>query len=104
MGHYEERRGRGFHHHDALSSVAYGFLTTIHLITNKSAGGKNFAARQVPACPRACIPRGSPARGGTGNLGRATVPSTGLSIDRQTQAAPLVRSRRYKAAFVAQQD
>ena len=60
------RRGwGGFHRHATLCIAAYGFLVAARLAAGRSvAAKKTFVARQVPARPEDCIPRGSssPAR------------------------------------------
>ncbi len=104
LGHYEGRGWRGFHHHAALSTAAYGFLMAQRLIADKPVGGKkNFIERKVPALPEDYIPRGSPARAASRrDLNHDAAPTTELPADRPTRAVSVLRPRKRKVSLVTQ--
>ena len=104
LGHYEGRGWRGFHHHAALSTAAYGFLMAQRLIADKPVGGKkNFIERKVPALPEDYIPRGSPARAAPRrDLNHDAAPTTELPADRPTRAVSVLRPRKRKVALMTQ--
>jgi SRSO17 transposase len=61
LDHYEGRGWRGFHHHAALSIVAYGFLVAKRSSIPPSATIIASLGRQIPAQERGYCPRGAPA-------------------------------------------
>lgn len=76
------------------------------LIADKPVGGKkNFIERRVPALPKDCVPRGSPARAAArGSFDHDTAAPAELHADRSPRAVPLLRQSKRKASLVTQQD